>query len=204
MTCPFFKSSLTLSEYELENVVSKLVVVDLKRELLSKNYFTHGEITNEIDIELFILGLAIFSIHKPEFITNNEAIIIDQTCVEIITYLSRYYPKNFSTLRDGQIAIATTKFENYKKELLHCINNNDDFLPLQIYSCVFHFPLQDKIVEKDIFLDQILDFKNALKKIIEFNTKFYLASYDYLNLDQWFNLQESYWGHPSYFFFNKR
>ena len=53
-----------------------------------------------------------------------------------------------------------TKLENYKNELKLCLRDEKNHLPWDIYSSIFYYPLQTKIVEENLEVkNQIKNFK---------------------------------------------
>lgn len=167
MTFPFFKSSLKADEALLASLI--LDNFNLKRDLIAFDcgYFTQQDVTEETDIELTILSIAILCIHRPNFIPDKRAEVIEHTFWEVISWMSKFHYKYTSTVKEGQLHFARTKLETYKLELQHCLSKEQGYLPRHIYSSIFHYPLQNRLVEEnDTELDKIKDFNDVLCYLI--------------------------------------
>jgi hypothetical protein len=184
MTFPFYKSSLNYEESELASLI--LDNFNLKRDLADFDYFKSLEVSKEIEIELSILSIAILCIHRPNFISDEDADRIEQTCLEVIVWMAGMYPQKFSTIREGQLYHAKTKLDTYKKELLSCLRGEEGGLPWNIYSGIFHFPLQSKIVEENHeVLARIKSFNSTLKWLIPKYTEASFECFATLTPDIW-------------------
>jgi hypothetical protein len=167
MTFPFFKSTLDADEAFLASLI--LDNFNLKRDLIEfdRGYFQSQDVTEETDIELTILSIAILCIHRPNFISDKCAEIIERIFWGVITWLTKFHHKYTSTVKEGQLYFARTKFETYKLELQHCISKDQGYLPRHIYSSIFHYPLQNRLVEENVTeLDKIKDFNDVLFHLI--------------------------------------
>lgn len=185
MTFPFFKSTLSYGESELASLI--LDNFNLKRDLADFDYFKSLEVSRETDIELTILSIAILCIHRPNFISDEDAVRIEQTCLELIIWMAGMYPQKFSTIREGQLYHAKTKLDTYKQELLRCLRGDDGNLPWNIYSGIFHFSLQHKIVEEnDEVLSQINNFNSDLRRFISEYTEASFKCFEELHTYFWY------------------
>lgn len=167
MTFPFFKSTLNENEAKLARLI--LDNFNIKRDLIEfgDGYFASHDISEETDIELTILSIAILCFHRPNFIPDKRAEFIERSFWEVITWMTKFHHKYTTTVKEGQLYFARTKLETYKLELQHCISKEQGFLPRHIYSSIFHFPLQNILVEEnDTELDKIKMFNFDLEYII--------------------------------------
>jgi len=184
MTFPFYKSRLNYEESELASLI--LDNFNLKRDFAEFDYFKSLEVSRETDIELTILSIAILCIHRPNFISDEDANRIEQTCLEVIVWMAGMYPQKFSTIKEGQLYHAKTKLDTYKQELLCCLRGEDGNLPWNIYSGIFHFPLQSKIVEENHeVLLQIKSFNSDLRSFISEYTEASFKCFAILSPDIW-------------------
>jgi hypothetical protein len=189
MTFPFYKSSLEYEESELASLI--LDNFNLKRDFADFDYFKSLEFSRETDIELTILSIAILCIHRPNFISDEDAERIEQTCLEVIIWMTGMYPKQATTIREGQLHHAKTKLDTYKQELLSCFSKEDGHLPWSIYSSIFHFPLQNKIVEEnDEVLSQIKNFNSDLWRFISKYTEASFKCFEELHPEPWFSFYQ--------------
>ena len=186
MTFPFFKSTLNADEALIASVI--LDNFNLKRDLIEfdNGYFTSLDISEETDIELTILSIAILCIHRPNFIPDKRAEIIERTFLGVITWMTKFHHKYTTTVKEGQLYFARTKLETYKKELQQCLSKEQDHLPWHIYSSIFHYPLQNRIVEEnDIELDKIKNFNYDLIYLISKYTDIAFKCFEGLHPSQW-------------------
>ena len=187
MTFPFFKSTLDADEAFLASLI--LDNFNLKRDLIEfdRGYFQSQDVTEETDIELTILSIAILCIHRPNFIPDKRAEIIEHIFWEVITWLTKFHHKYTTTVKDGQLYFARTKLETYKLELHHCISKEQDYLPRHIYSSIFHYPLQNRLVEEnDTEIDKIKDFNKVLGYLISKYAEVAFKCFEKLHPSIWY------------------
>jgi hypothetical protein len=187
MTFPFFKSSLNADEAFLASII--LDNFNLKIDLIEfeRGYFQSQDVMEETDIELTILSIAILSIHRPNFITDKRAELIEQTFIGVISWMTKFYHKYTSDCRSGQIYFANTKLDTYKKELQNCILGEKDNLPWHIYSGIFHFPLQHrKVEENEVVLDRLKNFNHDLYNLISKYTEVAFKCFEELHPCNWY------------------
>jgi hypothetical protein len=187
MTFPFFKSTLDEDEAFLASLI--LDNFNLKRDLieLEYGYFKSHEISEEVDIEITILSIAILSIHRPNFITDKRAELIEQTFIGVISWMTKFYHKYTSDCRSGQIYFATTKLDTYKKELQNSILGEKGNLPWHIYSSIFHFPLQHrKVEENEVVLERLKNFNHDLYHLISKYTEVAFKCFEELHPCNWY------------------
>jgi hypothetical protein len=186
MTFPFYKSSLNYEESELASLI--LDNFNLKRDLaeFDNENFKSLEISKETDIELNILSIAILCLHRPNFISDEDAERIEQTCYEVIAWMTKFHHKYTTDCQPGQIHFSRTKLDTYKRELQLCLIGEKGHLPWSIYSSIFHFPLQSKIVEEsNEVLERIQNFNSTLKWLISKHTEISFKCFATLNPDLW-------------------
>lgn len=189
MTFPFFKSTLNADEAFLASLI--LDNFNLKRDLIEfdRGYFQSQDVTEETDIELTILSIAILCVHRPNFIPDKRAEIIEHIFWEVITWMTKFHHKYTTTVKEGQLYFARTKLETYKLELQHCISNEQGYLPRQIYSSIFHYPLQNRLVEEnDTELYKIKDFNNVLCYLVSKYADVAFKCFEELHPSYWYVL----------------
>ena len=189
MTFPFYKSSLNYEESKLASLI--LDNFNLKRDIIECDYcyFTSQDISLETDIELTILSIAILCIHRPNFILDKRAEIIERSFLGVVTWMTKFHHKYTTTVEEGQLYFARTKLETYKKELLQCLSKEQDHLPWHIYSIIFHYPLQNRMVEEnDTELDKIKNFNYDLRFIISEYTDVAFKCFEELHPSRWYIL----------------
>ena len=187
MSFPYFKSTLDADEALVASII--LDNINLKKDLIEfdRGYFIHQDVVKETDIELTILSIAILCIHRPIFIPDKLAEIFEHTCWGVITWLTKFHHKYTTTVKEGQLYFARTKLETYKLELQHCMSNENDHLPRQIYSSIFYYPLQNRLVEvNDKELDKIKDFNNILNNLIAKYADVSFKFFEELYLIHWY------------------
>jgi hypothetical protein len=187
MTFPYFKSTLNENEAKLASLI--LDNFNLKRDLieLEYGYFKSHDISEEVDIEITILSIAILSIHRPNFITDKRAELIEQTFIGVISWMTKFYHKYTTDCESGQIYFATTKLNTYKKEIQNCILGEKDHLPWHIYSSIFHFPLQfRKVEENEVVLDTLKNFNYDLCHLISRYTEVAFKCFEELHPCNWY------------------
>ena len=189
MTFPFYKSSLNYEESKLASLI--LDNFNLKRDIIECDYcyFTSQDISLETDIELTILSIAILCIHRPNFILDKRAEIIERSFLGVVTWMTKFHHKYTTTVEEGQLYFARTKLETYKKELQQCLSKEQDHLPWHIYSSIFHYPLQNRMVEEnDTELDKIKNFNYDLRFIISEYTDVAFKCFEELHPSRWYIL----------------
>jgi hypothetical protein len=190
MTFPFYKSSLNYEESELASLI--LDNFNLKRDLADFDYFKSLEVSKEIEIELTILSIAILCIHRPNFISDEDTDRIEQTCYEVIAWMTKFHHKYTTDCQPGQIHFARTKLNTYKRELQLCLSGEKGHLPWSIYSSIFHFPLQSKIVEENHeVLARIQSFNSTLKWSISKYIEISFKCFEELHPNPWFPILSS-------------
>lgn len=218
MSFPFFKSTLNADEALLASVI--LDNFNLKRDIIEFDYgyFTSQDISEETDMELTILSIAILCIHRPNFIPDKRAEIIERTFLGVITWMTKFHYKYTTTVEEGQLYFARTKLETYKKELQQCLSKEQNHLPWHIYSSIFYYPLQNRMVEEnDTELDKIKNFNYQLRYLISKYTDVAFKCFEELHPSHWYifdwdeirqeqefeklnNLKELQWKFPFQFF----